>query len=112
MMDEKFEIKVESEVGRLTGVLLHQPGQEIANMTPETAQRALYSDILNLNVATEEYQQLDGIVSYTFENGVTLFAEAFNLTDEYSRAVGRNPNMARFVTQTGRRYGLGVRWTY
>jgi TonB-dependent receptor len=61
---------------------------------------------------TEEYQQLDGIVSYTFENGVTLFAEAFNLTDEYSRAVGRNPNMARFVTQTGRRYGLGVRWTY
>jgi TonB-dependent receptor len=61
---------------------------------------------------TEEYQQLDGIVSYTFENGVTLFAEGFNLTDEYSRAVGRNPNMARFVTQTGRRYGLGVRWTY
>jgi TonB-dependent receptor len=61
---------------------------------------------------TEEYQQLDGIVSYTFENGVTLFAEAFNLTDEYSRAVGRNENMARFVTQTGRRYGLGVRWTY
>jgi TonB-dependent receptor len=61
---------------------------------------------------TEEYQQLDGIVSYTFENGVTLFAEGFNLTDEYSRAVGRNSNMARYVTQTGRRYGLGVRWTY
>jgi len=61
---------------------------------------------------TEEYQQLDAIVSYTFENGVTLFAEGFNLTDEYSRAVGRNPNMARFVTQTGPRYGLGVRWTY
>jgi TonB-dependent receptor len=61
---------------------------------------------------TEAYQQLDGIVSYTFENGITLFAEAFNLTDEYSRAVGRNPNMARYVTQTGRRYGLGVRWTY
>jgi TonB-dependent receptor len=61
---------------------------------------------------TEEYQQLDGIVSYTFGNGVTLFAEAFNLTDEYARAVGRNSNMARFVTQTGRRYGLGVRWTY
>lgn len=63
MMDEKFEIRVESEVGRLTGVLLHQPGQEIANMTPETAQRALYSDILNLTVATEEYQQLEGVLS-------------------------------------------------
>ena len=61
---------------------------------------------------TEEYWQLDAIVSYTFENGVTLFAEGFNLTDEYSRAVGRNSNMARYVTQTGPRYGLGVRWTY
>ena len=61
---------------------------------------------------TEEYQQLDGIVSYEFENGITLFAEAFNLTDEYSRAVGRNSDMARYVTQTGRRYGIGVRWTY
>jgi len=61
---------------------------------------------------TEEYQQLDGILSYTFENGITLFGEVFNLTDEYSRAVGRNSNMARYVTQTGRRYGLGVRWTY
>ncbi len=61
---------------------------------------------------TEEYDQIDGIVSYEFENGITVFAEAINLTDEYSRAVGRNPNMARFVTQTGRRFGLGVRWTY
>ena len=61
---------------------------------------------------TEEYDQLDAIVSYTFGNGITLFAEGFNLTDEYLRLRGRNPDMLRFVTQTGRRYGLGVRWTY
>jgi TonB-dependent receptor len=61
---------------------------------------------------TEEYHQLDAIVSYTFENGVTLFAEGFNLTDEYLRLRARNPNMVRFVTQTGPRYGIGVRWTY
>jgi len=61
---------------------------------------------------TEEYEQLDGIVSYELENGITFFVEAFNLTDEYSRAVGRNPNMARYVTQTGRRFGIGARWTY
>jgi TonB-dependent receptor len=61
---------------------------------------------------TEEYQQVDAIVSYMFDNGVTLFAEGFNITDEYSRAIGRNSDMARFVTQTGPRYGLGVRWTY
>ena len=48
-MTGKFDISVESEIGRLTGVILHRPGQEVANMTPETAERALYSDILNLS---------------------------------------------------------------
>jgi arginine deiminase len=62
-MDQKFDISVTSEVGRLRGVLLHQPGQEVANMTPETAERALYSDILNLTVAQEEYRQLEGVLS-------------------------------------------------
>ena len=61
-MTEKFDISVESEIGRLTGVILHSPGQEVANMTPETAERALYSDILNLSVAKEEYQQLQGVL--------------------------------------------------
>jgi arginine deiminase len=62
LMDQKFDIRVDSEVGRLRGVLLHQPGQEVANMTPETAERALYSDILNLAVANEEYKQLRGVL--------------------------------------------------
>ncbi len=57
-MADGFDINVGSEVGRLTGVLLHDPGPEVANMTPETAERALYSDILNLSVAREEYRQL------------------------------------------------------
>jgi arginine deiminase len=61
-MKEKFDINVESEIGRLTGVILHSPGQEVANMTPETAERALYSDILNLSVAKEEYLQLQGVL--------------------------------------------------
>jgi outer membrane receptor protein involved in Fe transport len=60
----------------------------------------------------EDYQQLDAIVSYTFENGLVLFAEGFNLTDEYARLYGRNKDAVRFITQTGPRYGLGVRWTY
>jgi len=60
---DKFDVKVESEIGKLTGVVLHTPGQEVANMTPETAQRALYSDILNLGVAREEYDQLHGVLN-------------------------------------------------
>ncbi len=61
-MSDKFDIHVESEVGRLTGVILHDPGLEVANMTPETAERALYSDILNLSVVSEEYSQLVGVL--------------------------------------------------
>ena len=59
-MDAKFDIAVESEIGRLRGVILHEPGREIANMTPETAERALYSDILNPVVAAEEYAATNG----------------------------------------------------
>jgi arginine deiminase len=52
-------IQVYSEIGKLEGVLLHPPGPEVENMTPKNAERALYSDILNLSVARREYNQLE-----------------------------------------------------
>ena len=61
---------------------------------------------------TEEYGQWDAIVSYSFDNGFTVFAEAFNITDEYIRVHTRAQEQSAFVTQTGPRYGVGVRWTY
>ena len=63
-------------------------------------------------VYTEEYSQLDAIVSYEFDNGIILFAEAFNLTDEYLRLRSRVPQQVEYITQQGPRYGIGVRWTY
>ena len=47
----KYNVNVTSEIGELEGVILHSPGSEVENMTPENAERALYSDILNLSVA-------------------------------------------------------------
>jgi arginine deiminase len=52
-------IQVYSEIGDLEGVILHPPGPEVENMTPKNAERALYSDILNLSVARREYNQLE-----------------------------------------------------
>ena len=52
-------IQIFSETGALEGVLLHPPGPEVENMTPKNAERALYSDILNLSVARREYKQLE-----------------------------------------------------
>ena len=61
---------------------------------------------------TEELGQLDAIVSYTFENGITVFGEAFNITDEYYRVYGRTELQTQFVTQVGPRYGIGARWNF
>ncbi len=69
-MQEKFSIQVNSEVGELEGVIVHTMGKEVENMTPENAERALYSDILNLNVALKEFTQLKQVlqkVARTFE---------------------------------------------
>ena len=63
MDDRKLKINVHSETGTLEAVLLHSPGAEVENMTPQNVQRALYSDILNLSIAQEEYSQLYGVLS-------------------------------------------------
>ncbi|HKK62797.1 MAG TPA: arginine deiminase family protein [Bacteroidales bacterium] len=56
------KINLFSEIGKLEGVILHPPGPEVENMTPKNAERALYSDILNLAVARKEYNQLECIL--------------------------------------------------
>lgn len=53
------KVSLYSEVDPLEGVILHPPGPEVENMTPKNAERALYSDILNLAVARKEYNQLE-----------------------------------------------------
>jgi len=65
-----FAVDVQSEIGELEAVIVHTMGSEVENMTPENAERALYSDILNLSVARAEYIQLKSVlqkVSKVFE---------------------------------------------
>jgi arginine deiminase len=69
-MAEKLFVDIRSEIGELESVIIHSPGAEVENMTPENAERALYSDILNLNIGLSEYSQLQGVLSkvaQTFE---------------------------------------------
>lgn len=62
-MNPITEVNVQSEIGKLNGVIIHTPGEEVENMTPENAERALYSDIINLSIAREEYKQISGVLS-------------------------------------------------
>lgn len=57
-----MKVNIFSEIGELQSVIIHNPGSEIENMTPQNAERALYSDILNLTVATKEYCEFEGVL--------------------------------------------------
>ncbi|HPF34634.1 MAG TPA: arginine deiminase family protein [Candidatus Krumholzibacteria bacterium] len=61
-MTEPVTVRVDSEIGRLEGVIVHAPGPEIENMTPSDAERALYSDILSGSVSAWEHAQLRGVL--------------------------------------------------
>ena len=74
-MTEHLSVDIRSEIGELESVIIHSPGAEVENMTPENAERALYSDILNLNIGLSEYSQLKGVlekVAHTCEVGDLL----------------------------------------
>lgn len=57
-----LKTNIKSEVGRLRTVLIHEPGSEVENMTPNTAEHALYSDLLNLPIAQQEYALFKGVL--------------------------------------------------
>ena len=61
MISERIPVSLYSEIGRLNAVLLHTPGPEIEAMTPQNAHEALYSDILNLNIVSNEYKYFKGV---------------------------------------------------
>ena len=44
MRDDRA-LNVTSEIGRLKTVLLHRPGEEIENLTPDLLDRLLFDDI-------------------------------------------------------------------
>ncbi|MGD2034522.1 MAG: arginine deiminase family protein [Bacteroidales bacterium] len=68
-----LKLNIASETARLEAVIIHQPGPEVENMTPATAERALYSDILNLSIASREYSQ--------FEEVLKLFSHVYEVKD-------------------------------
>ncbi len=59
------KIQVSSEISPLKTVLIHTPGAELNQMTPETAEELLYDDILNLEAARSQHAQLEGVLQKT-----------------------------------------------
>jgi len=96
-MDNRINVDVRSEIGKLEGVILHTPGNEIENMTPENAERALYSDILNLSVASKEYAQLSGVLNkicktYQVNDLLTAILSNEKVKDSLVKKICKNEN--------------------
>lgn len=68
----------------------------------------------NTPIYTEEYGQVDVTVSYDlpFFDGLTIFAEGINVTDESQRQYARYENMFKHADQYGARYNIGARYTF
>ncbi|RDY22387.1 arginine deiminase [Romboutsia maritimum] len=62
-------IRVTSEIKPLKKVLLHKPGEEIENLTPEYLERLLFDDIPFLEVAQKEH---DAFAEILRNNGVEV----------------------------------------
>jgi arginine deiminase len=48
-------LHVYSEIGKLKSVLLHRPGRELENLTPDSMERLLFDDIPYLKIAQKEH---------------------------------------------------------
>ncbi|MDO4341336.1 MAG: arginine deiminase [bacterium] len=78
-------INVKSEIAPLKKVLLHRPGNELLNLTPDSLSRLLFDDIPFLPEAQKEHDEFAHILR---ENGIEvvyledLMADVLNLSDE------------------------------
>ncbi len=68
----------------------------------------------NAPLYTEEFAQIDANMSYDLPwvEGLTVFAEAINLTDESQRQFQRYDNQFKSASQFGARYNLGLRMKF
>ncbi|MEJ8552820.1 arginine deiminase [Tepidibacter sp. Z1-5] len=61
-MPKENILNIYSEIGKLKKVLLHRPGKEIENLTPDLMDRLLFDDIPYLEVARQEHDTFANIL--------------------------------------------------
>ena len=92
-------INVKSEIKPLKKVLLHRPGRELLNLTPDTLERLLFDDIPFLKVAKQEH---DAFAKILRDNGV----EVVYLEDLAAETISQCPDLKQkfleqFITEGG-----------
>ncbi len=85
-------VNVKSEIGPLKKVILHRPGNELLNLTPDTLERLLFDDIPFLEIAQQEH---DAFAQTLRDEGV----EVVYLEDLMADVVGDVTLRQQFVDQ-------------
>ena len=86
-------VNVKSEIKPLKKVLLHRPGRELLNLTPNTLEELLFDDIPFLKVAQEEH---DAFAQILRDNGV----EVVYLEKLMAEVLDQNPELReKFLKQ-------------
>ena len=86
-------IHVTSEVKTLKKVLLHRPGNELLNLTPDTLSELLFDDIPDLKLAQEEHDRFAQILR---DHG----AEVVYLEDLMTETLDAHPELKeQFIDQ-------------
>lgn len=92
-------INVKSEIQQLKKVLLHRPGKELLNLTPDTLEELLFDDIPFLKVAQDEHDEFAQVLR---DNGV----EVVYLEDLMAETLKGNPDLKKqfleqFIAEAG-----------
>lgn len=89
-------IQVNSEIGVLKTVLLHRPGAEIENITPDTMERLLFDDIPFLQNAQKEHDYFAQVLQ---DRGVeTVYIEQL-LEDVLADSAVKDDFLTRYLTE-------------
>ncbi len=95
-------IHVTSEIGKLKKVLLHRPGNELLNLTPDTLQRLLFDDIPFLPDAQKEH---DAFAQVLRDHGV----EVVYLEDLVAEVLSKNDEIRlKFIKQFIKEAGINT----
>lgn len=96
-MGESQFLNVYSEIGKLKKVLVHRPGKEIENLTPELMERLLFDDIPFLEVARKEH---DKFVELLEANNVEVYYLKDLLIDVLSSSELKEQFIDEFIEDT------------
>ncbi len=96
-------INITSEIGKLKKVLLHRPGRELLNLTPNNMKELLFDDIPFLKEAGIEHDEFARVLK---ENKV----EVVYLEDLMSEVIKTNPNIReKFIKQYIEEANIGTK---